>query len=190
MRIGVDIDEVLASYMDAFILFHNEKYNTSLVRSDFKQYNISHILGISYEEDVNRAYEFFETDYFRNIETIEGSEKGLKQLKKYHELIIVTGRQFYIEQETRNWLDTHFPNTFSEIYLANAYSKNGGKKKKSELCNRAGIDLLIEDNLDNALECVRPNRRVILMDQFWNQTPEDIPNIQRVNHWDQIPAHV
>jgi uncharacterized HAD superfamily protein len=40
MRIGIDLDEVLAEFVLQINLYYNEKYNTNFKREDFLSYDL------------------------------------------------------------------------------------------------------------------------------------------------------
>ena len=44
MRIGIDVDEVLAGLLPAIISYHNETHDTSLTREDFKTFNFADVV--------------------------------------------------------------------------------------------------------------------------------------------------
>ena len=52
--------------------------------------------------------------------------------------------------------------------------------------NGRKINLIIEDNLSYAIECIAPHRKILLFDRPWNQA-DKLPNgIIRVHSWKEI----
>ncbi|MBT3642896.1 hypothetical protein HN604_00530 [archaeon] len=187
MRIGIDVDEVLAGLLPAIISYHNETHDTSLTREDFKTFNFWESWGGTQEESEQKVCDFFKSPHFKNIRPIEGSQDAVNILKEDHELFVITSRQDEIVQATIEWLNVHFPKTFSKIYFAGHYfSSNENSKTKKQICDFLKIELLIEDNINYALECKTSKRKILLLNQPWNQEQGLPKEIKRVHSWEEI----
>lgn len=184
MRIGVDLDEVLVEFMGGFIKFHNLRYGTSLRKEHFKTYKLWDTMGETKEDVIRKINEFYKTNHFRYLLPTKGAIQGIKYLKEGNDLVIITSRPDIISKETNFQVDMYFPNCFSAIELTNHYAENS--RTKLSVCDKHNIDVLIEDNLDYALECVKGNRKVFLLDCPWNQYPNLPKGICRVNSWEDI----
>ena len=191
MKIGIDIDEVLADFLPAIIKYHNETYNTFLTSSDFKTYNLWESWGGTKEESVKKIYDFFRTDYFSEINPIKGAQNATRVLRENNDLSIVTSRHEEITRETKRWVNQNFPNTFSEINFAgHYYSKNKNSKTKRQICDSQGVEILIEDNFEYALECLTPKRKVLLFNHPWNQEIRLPKGMKRVHSWNEIMDNI
>ena len=186
MRIGIDIDEVLADQMTGLIQFHNASYGTTLARDHFRSSKFWETWGGTREEAIQKVFAYYQTPYFRDLKPVVGSQEVVDNLKRNHELHLVTGRQNEISDATHEWVLRHFPNCFLGIHFANHYSNTGSPKSKSEICDSLGIEMLIDDTLDYALECASPNRTVLLFDSPWNQRQELPQGIHRIQHWKEV----
>ena len=186
MKIGIDLDEILADSLPALIEYHNATYGTSLTREQFHSYKFWEIWGGTREEAIQKIYDFFKTPYFRNIRPVTGSQKAISILKQNNDLFVITARQDDVAKATKGWINKHFPNAFSGIYFANHYSQKGEPKTKKEICDPLELDILIEDSLDYALECYNPSRKVLLLDCPWNKNSELPQGIHRVHSWKEI----
>jgi uncharacterized HAD superfamily protein len=160
MKIAIDIDDVLANFMQALITYHNKIYRTNLAKEHFTTFDLSKTWGGTQEEAVNKVFKFYETEEFTNVEVIKGAKNAVHALKQQHELVIVTARPEDLRNKTEEWIHRHFPTVFSEIHIANRFSKSGPKMTKAEICEKNGVTMLIDDSLDYALESVTPDRRV------------------------------
>jgi 5'(3')-deoxyribonucleotidase len=186
MKIGIDLDEVLADFLSALIEYHNYTYGTSLVREQFQSYKFWETWGGTRKEAIQKVYDFHKTSYFKNIKPLVGSQEAISILKQNNDLVIVTSRQDDIAEATKKWIAQNFPNVFSKVYFANHYSQNGSPKTKKQICDSVGVNVLIEDSPEYALECLNPERRILLLDCPWNRSFE-LPNgIYRVNSWKEI----
>jgi len=186
MKIGIDLDEVLADFLPALIEYHDANYGTSLVREQFQSYRFWETWGGTREEAIQKVYDFHKTSYFKNMKAVLGSQEAVGILKRNNDLVVVTSRQDDVAEATRGWIAQHFPNVFSEVYFANHYSQNGSSITKKQICDSVGVDVLIEDSPEYALECLNPNRKILLLDCPWNRSSELPQGIYRVNSWKDI----
>ncbi len=189
MLIGVDIDEVLADLVEQLLRFHNERYHTTLKREDVFCYQLRHVWKCTEEEEYKRVIEFYHSHYFREIKLVRGSIQGVKKLKeKGNNLVIITSRHSKGRDGTAGWIERYFPRMFSDIYFTDYYEKEGNIARKASVCKEKGVELLIEDSLDNARDCASERTRVILLDCPWNRCdrvamPE---KVTRVYSWEEI----
>lgn len=186
MRIGIDIDEVLADSLSAIINFHNDTYDTALTRNQFHSYRFWEIWGGTMDEAIKKIYDFHRTPYFQNILPVSGAQDGVKALKDKHDLYIVTSREADIIDDTKHWIEQYFPNMFTDIHFANHYYQNGNPLTKKSICDAINLDLLIDDSHDLALECHNQNRKILLYDCPWNQSDNLPDGIHRVYSWPEI----
>jgi len=187
MKIGIDLDEVLAEFVSAFLQFHNEKYGTKLNKNHFHVYEFEKVLGGTEENAADKAYEFFGTHHFKNIQPTEGARKAMEKLAKAgHELFVITSRQSEVVEDTKNWLEANFPKVFKEIHFtSNKYGRTNPNISKTDACKKIGISLLIEDNLEHASSCAAEGINVLLLDRPWNQG--ELPkNVKRFSLWEEV----
>jgi len=190
MKIGIDLDEVLVEYLAVLIDHHNATYNTSLTKEQFKSYKFWEIWGGTREEAIQKVYTFYQTADFKNLKPLPHSQKTIDILKQNHELFVITSRPHDIREITKELIDEHFPNTFSNIIFANHYSQNGEEITKKQICDSVGIEILIEDSLDYALECLNEKRKIFLFDYPWNQSEKLPAGIHRIKSWKEILRHI
>ncbi len=187
MRIGIDLDEVVADSLTGIIAFHNKKYGTTLKKEDFHSYDFWETWGGTPEEAAEKVYEFFATDQLATVDHIAGSMEALAELKKQgHNLYIITGRSDDLVRETEEWVETKFPKVFSGIHFANLYTFDGRACLKSELCKELNIDILIDDQPANVYDCATKGIRVFLFDQAWNREAILPAGAERVLSWSEI----
>ena len=186
MIIGIDLDEVLAEFLSAVIEYHNFTYKTELTKKQFKSYSFWKIWGGTMDGAIQKIYDFHKTYYFKNIKPVTGAIKALTILKQDNDLFVITARQNNIKKETKEWVNQYFPNLFSGIYLGNHFSQNGDAIAKSKICDDLAVEVMIEDSIENAIDCISPKRRVFLFDRPWNQQAELPPEISRVFSWKEI----
>lgn len=184
--IAVDIDEVLADFISYFVYFHNLMYKTAASKEDIKKYYLNEIFQTDREEMTIRYLEFKALHLIERLKPVKGSLSGIKELiKKGFEPHLVTARPQMIEKETRRWLAIHFKGIELPIHFT--HTINGGpQRKKSAICKDIGAKILIDDHIENALECAENGITVYLFDAPWNKTASLPDNIIRVKSWKEI----
>jgi 5'(3')-deoxyribonucleotidase len=187
MKIGIDIDEVIADFLSGMIDYHNKNYGTNLKPEDFKSYDFWHVWGGSKEDTIAKVFEFYESDVFKNLNPIDDSISAVNQLMSDFEIAIITARPEHISKYTEQWLEKHFSNKI-EIHHTTDFYKNSGKpKKKSDVCKENGIDVFIDDSLRYALDCFSDKTKVLLFGNYpWNQCDKLSEGIVRAHTWDDV----
>jgi uncharacterized HAD superfamily protein len=188
MKIGIDLDDVLADMVPMFTEYHNDIYGTTLTKDDVWSYKFWDVLNVSQEEAVKRVYAFERSSRLMDLKPIPGAKRAVDSLhEKNHDLCIVTARDSEFSDITRHWLAKHFPNVFSDIHFANHYSKVSTMKSKGDICREIGASMMIDDSFDNAVSCHGVcDDGVLLFDAPWN-TNEQLPNgMNRVFSWDDV----
>lgn len=184
--IAVDIDEVTADFISYFIYFHNLMYKTSIKRDEVSSYYLYKAFKVERKEMGMRFDEFQALKLLERLEPAKGAIAGIKKLvERGFAPNFVTARPLAIEKETRAWIKKYFKDIKIPLYFT--HQKEGGKElKKSVICKEIGARILIDDHIENALDCAENGIKVFLMDAPWNQS-EDLPeNIIRVKSWKEI----
>jgi len=185
-KIGIDIDEVLVDLLNPFCNYHNENHGSSLVKEDFKTSNLWETFGGTREEAIEKVRNFFESNHFEDLIPIFGAKEAIHLLSLKYELEIVTSRPKYVKNKTLNWLEEYFPELFFNFHFTDHFSPGEIYTSKSKICFDQNIEILIEDNLEYALDCVSKGIFVLLFDCPWNQSEKLPENIWRVKSWEEI----
>jgi uncharacterized HAD superfamily protein len=184
MKIGIDIDEVVAELTKKYIGFYNEKNGTDFKFENMYSHYLEEPLNTTEEKIVELMFKFYETEDFNNLDLVEGAKELISELSKNHEIFFITARPPSVKEKTRFFLEKHFPDVSLNIFHSG--DLHGKKKTKAEICLDQGIKFLIEDHHDYALDCARKGVKVFLLEKPWNKNYEDHPNIIRVNHLREI----
>jgi predicted amidohydrolase/uncharacterized HAD superfamily protein len=149
------------------------KFGEVLVSLEFILHFLpSRVLNVgSPQECLVKMDEFFESVHFNErLFPVTDAFRILNQLKNDYELHIVTARLTRLEEVTKRWINTHFPNIFHEIHFGNHYSTSGKSRSKSQMCKEIGAKLLIDDSLVYAQQCIKEGIKVILFGDYpWNR---------------------
>jgi len=186
--IGFDLDDVLLNFNDALLPYHNHHFGTSYEREHIKSFNLSVLWGCSESEVIERVLNFYQSPEHRDASPVEGAVQAIRNLKKRHKLFIVTARHEEIKEETLGWVDKHFPKMFEAVHFTNHFYGNK-KRGKGEVCVELGIEIFVDDSINNAKDITNFGIPVLLFDTPWNQTEVNEP-INRVYSWEEIEKHI
>lgn len=182
-RIGIDIDDVIVHLVKHFYDFYNQKFKKDLNVENHFEYDFMGPFSISAEEAISLIKEFYFTEYFDNLDLIEGSVDSIYELSKDYELFFITSRHLDIKDKNENFLKKLFPNLKYEVIYSGKFWQEA--KSKAEICVDLGISIIIEDNQKYSLECAEAGINVFLLDKPWNKYGEH-ENITRVKNWKEI----
>lgn len=192
MNIGIDLDDCISTFLENFCIFHNAEYKTNHKLEDFWTYHICKVLKETVKESSDKVAEFYNSDFFNNIQPWEDSQKAISQLSKNPNtnLHILTSR-FGAFGQTIAWLNIYFPGIFPEqnvFFTANIYAKREIPLTKAELCTVLDLDFLVEDSIDYIEQCCDVTQ-CILLDRPWNQKQTPQRTI-RVYSWKDVPKYI
>ena len=184
MIIGFDLDDVILDFHGVLHPYHNQRFGTNFQKEHFTSWHVHEVWGCSKEDAADRILEFYESPEHWEAQPMEGAVEGVKNLKQFHDLHIITAKPEDLKERTLEWLDKHFPSVFSGVHFAN-HLGNGPRRSKGEITNELGIEIFVEDSLKNAEDVSSHGIPVLLFDSPWNQAEVE-PPITRVRSWDEI----
>jgi uncharacterized HAD superfamily protein len=176
MKIWIDMDEVLAESVDFIYEQIGFEVNwIKLHRNNIKDYkDVFKWTWIDFTEAVRIYIEAMQKDIWNfKIKPVEWSIEKVKELKeKWHELFIVTARNStFFTQYTIDWIQKYFTDIFEDILFADHFTDN--HREKSEICKDHWIELMIEDNLDYAIELANNWIKTFVLEKPWNDYRND-----------------
>jgi uncharacterized HAD superfamily protein len=177
MNLGFDIDGVISDFVKTFIELVKKKHNVVLNRTDIYCHDLNLVLGIRKEERNQLIRDTLGEDLTLN----NGARETMEQLhSEGHRIFILTARPHDLVEVTMNWLKK------KRIPYTQLIQLNEGKKYLADI----DLDLIVEDNLEDALEWSQKVKNILVYDQPWNQTLNIKSLIKRVSRWDEILAEV
>lgn len=187
MKIAVDLDDVLASFIAEFLKWYNPQHDTNWQFEDVVDYHWPNFMHVTVEQAIQDVHDFFLTAGFANLPLMPGAQEFVEKLSQKHELYIVTARQHVAETTTYNWLEKNFPNVFRGVLFANHYSNDGSPSlTKGELCQRIGCELLIDDDGRHLDTLADYSIKAIIVDKPWNRDHKLPVGVIRVYNWDEV----
>jgi len=186
MKIGIDIDEVLAEFMEAFFGYYESAFGEKYFVKDIRDYysDFSRISGLNRKKFLEIMDDFYRTGFYRKTRPVDGAVKAVGELSGRHELFAITARSEKVKKETMEFLEKHFLDVSFKVFFSNELHE-GANIKKEDICKGLGIGVLVEDSGKYAICYAEAGIKVLLLDKPWNQGVEH-ENIIRVNNWDEV----
>lgn len=182
MKIGVDIDDTLLHAFEDFLAFYNEMNKTNYKKEEnYADKKFHEFLGITKEELIRWYKEYDKHERSFLLEPIEGAREVLRELVDKHEFVLITARHEGLSEKTYKVVNKHY----SDFNFKIIFNKIGIKLNKGEICVQEGVQLMIDDDIDNAINCANKGVRVLLLDKPWNRRGEH-KEITRVYNWGEI----
>lgn len=189
----LDIDEVLAAYLDVFLDWHNQQYGTKLQRCHVKGYHLREIINCSWDEERHRLDIFERSPAVLGIKPVAGAVEHVVPLSHEYSLALVTSRPNRMRYLTRHWLLDNFGDAFVGVYHTDHDGYGTPLHTKPELCLKLGARFHIDDSMDHSVACARAGIRVVLFGNCpYNQMPipDDISNIVRCDDMAATAAYI
>lgn len=187
--IGIDIDNTITHTTEMILhyaqIFGKEQGINTI--PDMRYYYLEDILGW----DRKTADEFLNTHLGRIYDEMQPKEQVtevIRDLKKQHELILITSRNSQLpatEEVTVNWLERN--GVFYDRLILNTTS-NMHFFNKLDVCLENQVDVMIEDHYKLVSE-ISPFLPVIMFDYPYNRHLLS-DNIIRVKHWSEVKQWV
>lgn len=176
MRIGVDIDGVLADSLPLWISELNRYFNKNKRVKEIHLYDICQTYEIT-EQDLGEFLKRRGRYLMSRPSPVQGASHYLNVIKNSHEIYIVTARSERYRQETREWLKNHsLP--YDELLLL-------GSHDKIRPCLESNLKLLVEDTLEIGAQVSAAGVPVLLLDAPYNQGA--LPElVYRKQSWQEI----
>jgi len=180
MNIGMDIDDVIADFVNPIIDFYYKKTGIRLLYEDFFTYTFEKVWGGTSEEAIAIVKEFYHTPEFANLPLIDGAKEGLRLLNEEHNLVFVTSRHAKAREVTPGWIRERLPELQDKRIIYSGEYIEDSDVSKADICEREGLDVMVEDGGKCALDCSERGIRTILFDRRWN---EGYSHPHRVYDW-------
>jgi 5'(3')-deoxyribonucleotidase len=183
--IAIDLDDVLAAHVEAFIAFSNAHYDTNLTVDDYSDYWAS-LWHVDDEEIERRAVEFHVPESVAGYAVKEEAIVALQKLHKNYDLYIVTARAKALLAITQKWIDKYFPGIFAGVHFVPIWEPNN-KITKADICNQIGATYLIDDLPRHCNVAAESGLTAILFgDYAWNRHEPLDEGVIRCKTWDEI----
>lgn len=189
MKIGVDIDSVLAEAMPLFLKSIEERHGLKLKKKDITQWNMKWVkipeketqIGKEVIVDLYKEICFVldnKYDDVVNMPLVDGAEMGMKYLRRHYDVKLITSRAETRKDVTKEWAVKNF----GDIEVVHTDSDKNGYD----------VDILIDDAPHHIISFAKKGGWAILFDQPWNQKIDikDDMHVLRAMNWDSVLSAV
>ena len=173
MNLGFDIDGVISDFVKTFIELVEKRYDLRLKETDIYCHDLDLVLGISKEERNELIRKTINKDLTLNLGAKETIEKLYTEGDR---IFILTARPHDLVEVTKAWLKK------MGIPYTELIQLNEGEKYLAKV----NLDLMVEDNLEDAIGWSNRVKNVLVYDHPWNQTFNIKGLVKRVHSWDEI----
>jgi len=177
MRLGIDLDGVVADFNAGWTSRYNDEHGTALTPEMVVGWDA--MLHLAHFETEDEFWEWARNDngpgLFRFLPTYQGALPALDRLSASHEIVIITTKPSWATHETYQWIaDNKVPTR--EVHIT---------REKW----RVDCDVYLDDGPHNlhALIAERPDRTTCRFVRPWN---EPIEGVVDVDSWDTFEALV
>lgn len=192
--IWVDIDDVLSETVHSLVKYFNEVHWFDINYENFQNYRVYEQeyfknKNISKMQMHDMWNDFFDSEYWYNLKKVNWSLESIQELKKrWYDMHLITARWQELEENTLNWIKKEFQGIeFQGIHFVWSYSWKW--MKKSEICNKYWIKIMVDDNHENCIDLHEYWVETYLITRPWNKDyneQEHHPYVKRVNTWSEI----
>ncbi|CBE69970.1 MAG: hypothetical protein F9K13_07620 [Candidatus Methylomirabilis oxygeniifera] len=188
MKIGIDLDDVLADSLPHFTQAFNRHFDLDIELPDAAWRIADRFPQISRREADDFFTELIESGFFSSRSLIPHAKEAVETLVDGgHDLYIITGRTPRDERITMDWLARVGVRSYFEAVVHRTCDPV--ERHKADVASGLALSLFIEDELTVALTVAETAIPVLLFDRPWNQSP--LPgNVRRVESWHEALTQI
>lgn len=110
MRIGLDLDGVVANFTQGWMDFYNAEFGTSLVFEDSQHWG--DLVGLTHFHDIDEFWAWASDlnghSIFRHLDPFPGAVEATRSLVDAgHQLVVITTKPGFAHDDTRHWIEHH-----------------------------------------------------------------------------------
>lgn len=173
MRLGIDLDGVVADFTGGWIRYYNDHFGTSLTTDLVTSWDA--IPQLTHFTDMGEFWSWSSdldgSSIFRHLDPFPGAIDAVRRLAREHSIVVITTKPTFAHADTADWLAEHrFP--FDELHL-------------TEDKQFVEADAYLDDgpHVLDALVAHRPSALVCRYIRPWNQP---VPGTIDVSDWPEF----
>ncbi|MDE2179623.1 MAG: hypothetical protein KGJ40_02095 [candidate division NC10 bacterium] len=188
MKIGIDLDDVLADSLPQYLQAFNERFGFEVGLADAAWRIADRFPQIPRQEADDFFSELIADGFFSSRSLIPHAKEAIEALADDgHDLYIITGRTPRDERITMDWLTR--VGVLSHFEAVVHRTRDPVERHKADVAAGLELGLFIEDELAVALAVADAAIPVLLFDRPWNQSP--LPsNVRRVESWHEALTRI
>jgi uncharacterized HAD superfamily protein len=198
MRIGIDLDDVVAECAVPYLRAFAERFRLELPEEDLGWHTLARIEEVSGEEKDRFRLELYDGAFFSELEPYEDCPDVVERIAAAgHEIYFITARAERRRVVTETWLReqgliqharaVHLKphGDFDPTVPPGRYDATSSATYKVRLATELGLAAFCEDDVLIARSLAEAGVRVFLFDHSWNRELAH-PNITRVARWTDV----
>jgi uncharacterized HAD superfamily protein len=202
VRIGVDLDDVVAECAVPYLRAFAERYRLDLPDEDLGWQTLAQIEEVSGEEKDRFRIALYDGNFFSELEPYEDCPAVVERIAEAgHELYFITARAERRRVVTETWLReqgliqharaVHLKpyGDFDPGVPPGRYDATSSAAYKVRLAKELDLDAFCEDDVLIAKSLAQAGIKVWLFDHTWNRELEH-PNITRVATWTDLATEL
>ncbi|MBZ0169323.1 nucleotidase yqfW [Candidatus Methylomirabilis lanthanidiphila] len=188
MRIGIDLDDVLADSLPHYLRAFNARFGFGVGLADAAWRIADRFPQIPRQEADDFFSELIADGFFSSRSLLPHAKEAVETLADDgHDLFIITGRTPRDERITMDWLTRVGVRSHFEAVVHRTCDPV--ERHKADIASGLELNLFIEDELAVALAVADTAIPVLLFDRPWNQGP--LPgNVHRIESWYEALAQI
>ncbi len=202
MRIGIDLDDVVAECAVPYLRAFAEKFRLEIPEENLGWQTLSAIESVSGEQKDRFRRGLYDSDFFSQLEPYEDCPDVVERIAHAgHEIYFITARAELRRVVTETWLReqgliqharaVHLKpyGDFDPTAPPGRYDPTSSAKYKVRLAKELELDRFCEDDTLIARKLAEAGIRVWLFDHTWNRELAH-QNITRVTTWTDVAAEL
>ena len=176
MRIGIDIDGVIANTFPLLVQELNNFFDKDLSYDDIVSYDLAKLYNVN-QEQLKEFAQAKRNLLYDGPLPVPYAVDCINNWRDKAYVALISARFEMAREPTQKWLE-RYNFYWNELILL-------GSHDKADTCVQMKLDIFIEDNLNNALQVSSRGIPVILLDAPYNRAPLS-DQVRRVQSWSQI----
>jgi 5'(3')-deoxyribonucleotidase len=177
MRLGIDLDGVVADFSTGWISRYNTEFGAELRSEQVESWNA--MAELTHFDTMGAFWRWAEGEdhasIFRHLETYPDAVETLARLDREHEIVILTAKPNWAVHDTFAWIADHRIPT-REVHITNAKW-------------RVPCDVYLDD-APHQIEDIHRNRPESVMCRMVRPWNAPRPGVRDVRDWDEFEALV
>jgi uncharacterized HAD superfamily protein len=200
MKLGFDIDGIVANTPLAMVSYINEKFDLNFTETVFNHHDV---FSNTYDDDPEQSKRIaraileeviLNKDKMGALEPYEDAAEAIRILSRQHTIHYITSRPQSQHRITVDWMRSHrLP--FTTVNSLGTDLPGGGNQGKGKVARSLNLDFFIDDDPSNLPDLYRYKKRwrkgVALFTRPWNiNHTVDESKFLRFDEWHAVIRHL